>query len=205
MKNLNDYDWYCDECNKYFLDSNHTTEVNYNDLILDKTNNHIEIVTPGLDSTCTKEGYTEQIECSICGKIIKESTVIFKKSHTIITIDGKEATCEEDGLTIGQKCSVCNEIIVPQVIIPKKGHTLSKWIIDKEATIDDEGHRHIECTICHKIIKEETIDKLIADNKDENNLDNKNELIVPIIIISSTSIITIASFIILFVLKCKKK
>lgn len=199
--------WYCDECNKYFLDSNHTTEVNYNDLILDKTNNHIEIVTPGLDSTCTKEGYTEQIECSICGKIIKESTVIFKKSHTIITIDGKEATCEEDGLTIGQKCSVCNKIIVPQVIIPKKGHTLSEWIIDKEATIDDEGHRHIECTICHKIIKEETIDKLIADNKDENNLDNdnKNELIVPIIIISSTSIITIASFIILFVLKCKKK
>lgn len=133
--------------------------------------------------------------------------MIFKKSHTIITIDGKEATCEEEGLTIGQKCSVCNEIIIPQVIIPKKGHTLSEWIIDKEATIDDEGHRHIECTICHKIIKEETIDKLIADNKDENNLDNdnKNELIVPIIIISSTSIITIASFIILFVLKCKKK
>ena len=133
--------------------------------------------------------------------------IINHYTHNYPSEKAAEATCEEDGLTIGQKCSVCNKIIVPQVIIPKKGHTLSKWIIDKEATIDDEGHRHIECTICHKIIKEETIDKLIADNKDENNLDNdnKNELIVPIIIISSTSIITIASFIILFVLKCKKK
>lgn len=194
--------WYCEECNKYYLDSNHTNEVNYQDLILDKTNNHIEVIIPGLDSTCTKEGYTEQIECSICGKIIKESSIISKKPHTIITIDGKEATCEENGLTTGQKCSICNEIIVPQTIIPKKGHTLSEWIVDKEPTVSEEGHKYIECTICHKIIKEEVIDKLVDDNKDDNN---KDELIVPIIIISSASIITIFSFIILFVLKYKKK
>ena len=31
-------------------------------------------------------------------RFFKESTVIFKKSHTIITIDGKEATCEEEGV-----------------------------------------------------------------------------------------------------------
>ena len=35
-----------------------------------------------------------------------------------------------------------------------------EWKIDKEASKDAEGSRHIECTVCGKILKTEVIPKL---------------------------------------------
>jgi hypothetical protein len=41
--------------------------------------------------------------------------------------------------------------------IAKLAHTNSDWIIDKEATATNSGSRHIECTVCHTVIKTEAI------------------------------------------------
>ncbi len=155
--------WYCQECNKYFIDSNHNKEVNYNDLIIPTNDNHQEkIVIPFLDSTCSELGHTAKIICSICEKILQESTIIPKKEHVLETIKGHDATCENDGLTDGLKCSICNEIIKEQEVIKHKGHILSDYIIDKNPTQYEEGKKHIECTVCYKIISVETIEKLPA-------------------------------------------
>ncbi|MBE5757274.1 MAG: trypsin-like peptidase domain-containing protein [Clostridiales bacterium] len=39
-------------------------------------------------------------------------------------------------------------------------HIESTWIIDKEATLDEEGIKHTECTICGEPLKSETIRKI---------------------------------------------
>ena len=41
-----------------------------------------------------------------------------------------------------------------------KEHTISDWIIDKEATVDETGKRHKECTVCGNVMVTEDIDKL---------------------------------------------
>ena len=45
-------------------------------------------------------------------------------------------------------------------------HPTIKWIVDKEATVDAEGSRHKECTICNTVLATETIAKLKAQTPD---------------------------------------
>ena len=45
-------------------------------------------------------------------------------------------------------------------------HPTIKWIVDKEATIDAEGSRHKECTVCNTVLATETIAKLKAQTPD---------------------------------------
>ena len=48
-------------------------------------------------------------------------------------------------------CSVCDEKVDTAV------HTAGSWIVDKEATDVTEGSRHMECTVCHYVMKTEVI------------------------------------------------
>ena len=45
-------------------------------------------------------------------------------------------------------------------------HPTIKWIVDKEATVDAEGSRHKECTVCNTVLATETIAKLKAQTPD---------------------------------------
>ena len=45
-------------------------------------------------------------------------------------------------------------------------HPTIKWIVDKEATVDAEGSRHKECTVCKTVLATETIAKLKAQTPD---------------------------------------
>ena len=47
-------------------------------------------------------------------------------------------------------------------MIAKKDHTSSDWIVDKAATVDAEGSRHKECTVCKTVLAKEAIAKLPA-------------------------------------------
>ena len=53
-------------------------------------------------------------------------------------------------------------------------HTPSEWIVDKEATTEEAGSRHQECTVCGKVLKTETIAKL-SDPKANTNPSGKND------------------------------
>lgn len=47
-------------------------------------------------------------------------------------------------------------------IIGKESHQAGDWVIDKEATVDQEGQKHKECTVCHYVMETETIAKKSA-------------------------------------------
>lgn len=54
------------------------------------------------------------------------------------------------------------EVESAEIILTRKvcTHSTTKWIVDKEATVDTEGSRHKECTVCGKNLETETIAKL---------------------------------------------
>ena len=54
------------------------------------------------------------------------------------------------------------EVESVKIILTRKActHPTTKWIVDKEATVDVEGSRHKECTVCGKNLVTETIAKL---------------------------------------------
>ena len=45
----------------------------------------------------------------------------------------------------------------------KGTHTAGDWIVDREATAQEEGSRHRECTVCGYILQTESIDKLASE------------------------------------------
>lgn len=42
-------------------------------------------------------------------------------------------------------------------------HTAGEWIVDKEATVEEAGSKHKECTVCGHVMEEAVIDKPNAD------------------------------------------
>ena len=60
------------------------------------------------------------------------------------------------------------EVESAEIILTRKActHPTTKWIVDKEATVDAEGSRHKECTVCNTVLATETIAKLKAQTPD---------------------------------------
>ncbi len=104
--------WYCNKCTKYFSDAAGSSEIDISDTVikalghlpgaeptcteaqtctrcnavLKVANNHTEVVVPGYEATPEKEGLTDGIKCSVCGKWVVEQTVIEKpqpQEHSI--------------------------------------------------------------------------------------------------------------------------
>lgn len=162
---------HCLECGEVILAQ---TSINF------APHNH-EII-PNVESTCTTKGLTEGMRCSECGVILLEQTEAPLKAHTYDNdedaicnvcnyeryclhhntkiLSAIDATCTSTGLTEGKVCVDCNEILEEQQATSIIPHTESCWIVDKEATVDSEGQKHIECVVCHLLIKSEIIDKL---------------------------------------------
>ena len=85
----------------------------------------------------------------------------------IKVLEEKHPTCQESGLTQGIQCTACGTMTLPQIIVPTINCIESDWIIDKEPTVTECGLKHIECTMCGKIIKEE----IIFNNQPSDNLE----------------------------------
>ena len=150
---------------------------------------HTEKVLAAVAATCTKTGLTEGKQCSVCNEILVPQETVPMQDHTYSetwTKDGNthwhactrcgakadesvhaytteisrvEATCEKDGkYTLKCDCGATKD-----VVISATGHTESTWIIDTEATCTTNGSKHIECTVCKKVLKTETIEKLGHD------------------------------------------
>ncbi len=69
-------------------------------------------------ATCEKAGKTEEIFCSVCGDVLKESTVIPPHSFELTVLT--PADCESDGLCT-KVCSVCS-YKEENVTVPAYGH-----------------------------------------------------------------------------------
>ena len=114
---------------------------------------HTEVVTAGKDATCTEDGISEGITCSVCGLVIKAQTTIPAKGHDYKEKITKKATCETDG-TATYTCTVCGDTY--DDVIKATGHDFSITKVTKEATCVDDGIRTLYCSACGTS-KEETI------------------------------------------------
>lgn len=161
-------------CGKLYINGKEVTKA---DLVIPATG-HTEKTVNVKEATCTTEGYTGDVVCSVCNATIKKGTTIAKLAHDWKWVIDKEATTEETGLK-HEECSVCGEKRNENTVIDKvpEGHEHSygdswksdasnhwhececgdiadsaahtfDWVVDKKATATEDGLKHQECTIC---------------------------------------------------------
>lgn len=119
---------------------------------------HKEVITKGIESTCTKTGLTDGVYCSVCKKIIREQQIIELKPHEEIIDKAVEPTCDSTGLTEGKHCGVCGLVLIEQQIIPVKHKEEIDNAIESTCTEDGltEG-KH--CSVCGKVLIEQKVIK----------------------------------------------
>ena len=111
----------------------------------------------GSEPTCTEAGRGPQTVCKGCGERVSGGEVIkapLGHDYKTLTV---ESTCEKAGTTT-TTCSRCDYKDVKT--LPLKEHTRSEWITDTPATATENGSKHIECTVCHKVLETAIIPKV---------------------------------------------
>ena len=99
----------CDKC-----DDSYTCEPT------EKTEHKPVKTKEGKEATCTSAGYTEEISCAICGKVLTESVEMPMREHSYTAVV-TAATCQTDGYTT-HTCSACGESYTDSIVKPL-GHT----------------------------------------------------------------------------------
>lgn len=100
--------------------------------------------------------------------------------HTLVKTDKVDPTCEESGTEAYWTCSECgkmfsdaagtNEIEAPAKIAAT-GHDWGEWIVDREATEDEEGEQHRICANDPEHVEVQTIPKIeAADESEDDNI-----------------------------------
>lgn len=156
--------WSCPKCEKYFSNENGTTEITLENTVIDAlghqpgaeptcteaqtctecgavlkvANNHTEVTVPGYAATMEKEGLTDGIKCSACGKWVVEQTVIDKllpKEHTITYflaagdyIDQGDAYLQKQVIKNPNPTTYReNEMVILQPMV-SPGYTFDGWV-----------------------------------------------------------------------------
>lgn len=106
-------------------------------------------------STCTTNG-SDRRDCSRCSHF--ETKTVDPLGHNVVHHEAKTPTCTERGWDAYDTCSRCD--YSTRLEISATGHSASDWIIDTEATYENNGSKHKECTVCHTILEESIIPML---------------------------------------------
>ena len=108
------------------------------------------------DSTCLLNG-SKHKECTVCHENLV-TEIINKLGHDLIHHEKLDPTCTASGHTEYDTCSRCDYTTYKE--LPATGHKESDWIVDVEATTNEKGHKHKECTVCHEHLKEKDIPRV---------------------------------------------
>ena len=106
-------------------------------------------------ATCTKEGYTGDLECEDCGTVVKAGTKIPATGHKNTEIKGaKEATCSKEGYTGDTYCKDCGAKLKSGTTIAAGAHNVEMQGV-KEPTCTEEGYDgDIVCKDCGTKVQE---------------------------------------------------
>ena len=73
-------------------------------------------------SDCTEGGYTGDVICDTCGKLVGQGQNLEPGEHTVKVVDARETNCYIEGKTGEEKCSVCDKVLKENKAIPKLEH-----------------------------------------------------------------------------------
>jgi hypothetical protein len=121
---------------------------------------HTVVTDKALSATCTTDGKTGGLHCSVCGTVITAQKTIPATGHTAVTDKAVAATCTTDGKTEGSHCSVCGKVITAQQTISKKAHSYEKTVV--KPTVSTQGYTLYKCKVCGTSYKNAYVAKLIA-------------------------------------------
>ena len=166
---LTDADHVCDVCGAADITSHVYGEWEKNDADTHKktcncgdtvTENHqwndgVQTVAPN----CTEDGL-KSFECVVCQETKTES--VDALGHDIITHEAQDPTCSAIGWDAYETCSRCSySTKVEKEMIP---HSFG-WVVDQQPTLDADGIKHEECSVCGEKRNENTpIDKLTCNH-----------------------------------------
>jgi len=111
-------------------------------------------VTDAVEATCTEEGYTGDVKCTVCGEILVAGEAVPMLEHTPGEPLGVlEATCWSEGYTGDICCTVCNATIEEGEAIPMTEHTPGDPVGAVEPTCTVEGYTgEVMCGICGEVL-----------------------------------------------------
>ncbi len=173
---------YCTTCEK-FIDANGNaidpkTQVNPDELanansniapivkITNMVDKHVasDKLANVKEATCTEEGYTGDVVCKFCGKVMKPGEKTKMVDHTPVDVEAKAPTCTEPGVTKGTVCSVCKKVLSAQETVPALGHD-PKLVNAKDATCTEAGYTGDKvCTRCNVTLEKGKDIKALGHN-----------------------------------------
>ncbi len=139
---------------------------------------HNRVVIPAVVETCTTNGLTEGVKCSICNMILVEPQIINATGHTPgdVTVENFVfATCSEVGsIDNVVYCLVCEkELSRKTTIIDKLPHISGDKVIENtvDATCTENGSYDevVYCSVCNEELSRETITVDAFGHTDDND------------------------------------
>ncbi len=113
---------------------------------------HTEAEIPAVAPTCTAEGATAGVKCSVCNTVLTAPTPVEKIDHTPVEIPAVAPTCTVDGATAGTKCSVCDTVITAPAVDPATGHTEVEIPAVAPTCTADGTTAGTKCSVCDAVV-----------------------------------------------------
>ena len=160
----------CETCGHFFADEAATREVMEGDMIIPaRGHDYANLVYTWSEdyTTCTAVQ-----KCNNCDTVKATEKVNSTSSVT------QSQSCTAPELTTYTATFTSETFAVQKKVVQTKeaaGHMPGDWIVDRLATVTEEGSRHKECSVCKAIVKTEIIEKLPYISSDTTKPDSSNE------------------------------
>lgn len=119
---------------------------------------HTEVTVPGYAATCNSTGLTDGAKCSVCGKTLKEQTVISALGHDLIYHLAKDPTCTQPGWAAYESCSRCGYTTYQEV---PAAHTPGEAVRENEkaptCTATGSYDEVVCCSVCGEELSRKTV------------------------------------------------
>ena len=160
----------CETCGHFFADEAATKEVMEGDMIIPaRGHDYANLVYTWSEdyTTCTAVQ-----KCNNCDTVNATEKVNSTSSVT------QSQSCTAPELTTYTATFTSETFVVQKKVVQTKeaaGHMPGDWIVDRLATVTEEGSRHKECSVCRAIVKTEIIEKLPYISSDTTKPDSTKE------------------------------
>lgn len=109
---------------------------------------HTETLVNAIEPTCTEDGYTGDVKCTVCGMVISEGEIVPALGHENTVVNRVEPTCTENGFSGDTVCGRCGIIIKAGTVISKLGHNMGTWQLSQSPACERDGMKIRFCERC---------------------------------------------------------